>query len=117
VHVVEGQHGGVGRVAVLLPHRPAVERGQAGGALRHAGKAAQPHEAVGRVQVAKLPHHGHAHGLLRVDERAVEQLDQRIALAGVQRVLAQLHHLAGDVADGHGGQKWRMWLHGWRWPG
>ena len=50
-------------------------------------------EAIGIVKIAELPHHAHAFPFLRFDELAVEQLDQHIALARVQRVLAQLDDL------------------------
>jgi hypothetical protein len=93
-HVIRIDHRGVGDVAVRGPHRPAVERLQAVRTRRHVLEPAQPDEAVSMVQVAELADHAHAQCLLRLDEFAIEQLDQHVPLARVQRVLAQLDDFA-----------------------
>jgi hypothetical protein len=74
---------------VRLPDRPAVEAGQCLGAGRHVGEPAQPDEPIGVVQVAELSQDGHTERLLGLDELPVEEVDQHVPLAGVQRVLTQ----------------------------
>ncbi|MDT4880098.1 hypothetical protein FQZ97_1158250 [compost metagenome] len=92
---------------MLPPHRAVVEGGQAARAAVHGGKTAQPDEAVGCVQVTELAHDGHAHRFLRFHERPVEQINQHVALAGTQGVLAQFDHLAVEVdRRGRFGERW-----------
>ena len=59
---------------------------------RHTRKASDPHEAIRAPPVAKLPHHRHAHSFLRLDEMAVEQIDQDVTLTRLEGVLAQFEH-------------------------
>jgi hypothetical protein len=84
---------------VTLPHRAAVEGAQRLRTRGHVGESAQPDEAVRVVQVAKAAEDGHAQRLLRLDELALEQVDQHISLARVQRVLAELDRR--DLAAGN----------------
>ncbi len=88
-----------------LPHRAAVERAEAVGARGHVGEGAQPDEAVGVVEVAERAHDRDARVFLRLDELALEQRDEVVAAARVQRVLAQLEHgeRLDDGGKGHGG--------------
>src|SRR4030095_2250126 len=55
------------------------------------GEATQPDEAVGLVQVAERPDDPVAVLLLALDEVLLEERDQRVALARMERVLAPLH--------------------------
>jgi hypothetical protein len=61
------------------------------------GKPAQPHEVVGAIGVAELSEDVHADCLLSLDELAIEQLDQGVAFAGVEQVLAELDQLGGGA--------------------
>ena len=63
---------------------------------------------VGLIEVAELAQHTHAVGLLRLHQRAVEQVDEHLALLRVQCVLAQLDNGA-FVGSGRGcaGRGWR----------
>jgi hypothetical protein len=54
------------------------------------GKPRSHNEAVQMIQVAELAEDVHAEGFLGLDELAVEQLDQDVTLARVQRVLPEL---------------------------
>src|ERR1700761_6425586 len=75
---------------MLLPHRPAIERRQRSRSCRHVGKAPQPDKAVRIAGSAERADDIHALGFLALDEFSLEQVDQHIALAGFQGVLAQL---------------------------
>ncbi len=68
----------------------------------HVGKAAQPDEAVGIVEIAERADPVHADRLLRLDQPALEEVDQRLAPARAQRVAAQFDH-AVLVAQAPGG--------------
>jgi hypothetical protein len=57
---------------------------------RHVAESAQPDEAVRVVEVAELADHLHADRLLRLDELAVEELDQHVTLPRMERVLTKL---------------------------
>jgi hypothetical protein len=59
-----------------------------------------PDEPVRIVEVAELADHLHPDRLLRLHELAVEQVDQDIALSGMQRVLTKLD----DRRPAHSGQ-------------
>ena len=59
---------------------------------RHVGKAADPDESIRTPPITKLPDDGHSSGLLRFNEVSVEQIDQHVALTGLERVLPQLDH-------------------------
>src|SRR4051812_35430610 len=74
------------------PYGVAVERLQRCCARRHVWKAADPDEAVRPIKIAKRADELDADGFLRFDELALEKLDQHVALARVQRVLAKLEH-------------------------
>jgi protein-S-isoprenylcysteine O-methyltransferase Ste14 len=103
-HVVGVHQGGVGRVAVPLPHRPAVEGRQGSATRLHVGEAPQPDEAVGIVEIAEAGRDGHSERLLRLEELALEQVDEHVALPPVQRVLPQLEDGAAGgrrVRKGH----------------
>jgi hypothetical protein len=89
-HVVGVDHRGVRRCAVRLPDRPAVEGGEAPRALCHVGEAAKPHEPVEIVEVAELADDLHPVLLLRLHEMGVEEVDQVVPAAGVERVLPKL---------------------------
>jgi hypothetical protein len=81
-------HGLVRSSAVLFPEWAAVERRErrtAGGVV---AEAAYPYEPVGVVEVPELPYDVDAHRFLGLDQLPIEQLDQRVAPARVQRVLA-----------------------------
>src|SRR5262249_43892205 len=67
---------------------------------RHVAKSSEPHEAVGIVEVAELADHDHADSLLRLDEFAVEQVDQRLTPARMKAVAPKLHD--GALAPGRG---------------
>ena len=47
-------------------------------------------KVVGAVEVGELADHAHSLGLLRLDEFAVEERDQHVALTRMQQVVAQL---------------------------
>src|SRR5215831_13488338 len=79
---------------MLSPHRAAVECAERGRPGRHVGKATQPHEAVGIVGITKHAENDVANGLLRLDELAFKEIDQRLARAGVECVTAQLDDAA-----------------------
>ncbi len=88
-HIVRIDHRRVGRLPVTRPDRSAVvERVESRCPGRHVAEAADPHEAVGIVQVAELADHAHADGFLGLDELRVEQRYQDVALARMQGVLA-----------------------------
>jgi hypothetical protein len=76
---------------VRFPHRSAVKRSEGGLANLHVRKAPKPDKYVWPVEISKLADHMHPHELLRLDELAVEQLDQDIALTGPQRILPKLN--------------------------
>src|SRR5581483_3879467 len=90
MHVARVDHRGVRRRGVPLPYRPTVEARQrlASGAV--VGESAQPHEVVGAIDVAELAEDANADGFLGLDELAVEQLDQLVAAAAAEEVLAEL---------------------------
>ena len=102
VHVVRIDHGCIGGVAVCRPHGAAIKALQRAVARRHVGKATQPDELVGPVQVAELAQHAHALRLLGFHKFPVEQVDEHLALLGVQGVLAQFNDGVG-ICGGHGG--------------
>src|SRR5438067_2371490 len=89
-YVVRVDHGRVGGAAVGLPDRAAIERLQRLGARWHVAKAAQPDEAIGIVEVAELTEEPDARRSLGLDELLLEEADQVLAPAGVERVLPQL---------------------------
>jgi hypothetical protein len=49
---------------------------------------------IRRIQVAEQADNVHRVAFLALDELALEKLDQRVALAGVEGVLAQFQHRA-----------------------
>ena len=55
------------------------------------------HEAVGTVEIAELADDRHALRLLRLDELAVKELDQRLAGARLELVLAELDDHPADA--------------------
>ena len=57
-------------------------------AARHVGKAADPHESIRTPPIAKLPDDGHSGSFLRFNEVSVEQIDQHVALTGLERTAA-----------------------------
>ena len=75
---------------LAMPDRAGIEGGQRPLPRFHVVEAAQPDEAVRIVEVAELADDGHALGLLALDEMAVEDVDQRVARAGMQVILAEL---------------------------
>jgi hypothetical protein len=79
---------------VRLPHRAAVERLERLAARLHVEEASEPDEPVRAIEVPELPEQLHADRLLRFDQGPVEELDQHLPLARVQRVLAKLDHWA-----------------------
>src|SRR5262245_21376589 len=88
--IVAVDHRRVGSLAVPGPDRAAVEGAQCVGTEGHVRKAANPDEAIRIVRVAERPEHADPDGLLRLHELALEELDQRLARAGVERVPPQL---------------------------
>ena len=84
------------------PHGAAIKALQCAVARLHVGKATQPDELVGPVQVAELAQHAHALRLLGFHKLPVEQVDEHLALLGVQGVLAQFDDGVG-IGGGHGG--------------
>ncbi len=87
--VVAVDHRRVGGFAVKLPNGTVIEGGQAGKARVHVGEAAQPDEAIGPVEVAEGADHLHPERFLRLDEVVLEEVDQGITLAVMQRVLPE----------------------------
>ena len=61
-------------------------------AARHVGKTADPDESIRTPPITKLPDDGHSSSLLRFNEVSVEQINQHVALTGLDRVLPQLDH-------------------------
>jgi hypothetical protein len=61
-------------------------------------------EAVGIVEISELAQNVHPRLLLRLDELAVEQLNQRLSPAGTERIPTALDHVAPAAAErcGHG---------------
>ena len=88
-HIIGIDHRGIGGVAMRFPHWSIVERFERRLAQLHVWKAAKPHEAIGIVEIAELPDHAQAVGLLIFEKLALEERDQRVTLARNQRVLAQ----------------------------
>jgi hypothetical protein len=101
-HVVAVDHRRVGGGAVRLPHRPAIEGREAARAARHIRKAVHPDEVVGPVEVVELTHHRHARGFERGDECVLEEIDQHVALARMQRVAPQFDDVAAVGGLGAG---------------
>jgi len=75
---------------MLLPDWAAVESSEAGEPRIHVPESPQPDETIGPVGIAKCPDDLHAERVLGFDEVSFEHVDQRVALARVQRVLAEL---------------------------
>jgi hypothetical protein len=84
--------GGAGGVAVGSPGRRgnAVERLERRPPGGHVGEGAQPDEPIGVVEVAEAAEDLHSQLLLRLDEVGLEELDEAVPGAGMERVLAQL---------------------------
>jgi hypothetical protein len=76
---------------MFLPHRPAVEPGERIPPRVVIAETTQPDEMVDAVDIAELADDADAEGFLRLDELAVEELDQLVAPTAVQEVLAQLN--------------------------
>ncbi len=72
------------------PRRTPVEGLERRLALVHAGKAAQPDEAVRIVEVAEGPEHRAPGRRLRLQELGVEQVDQLVPPAALEGVLTKL---------------------------
>ena len=84
--VVDIHHRRVRRDTVGAPDGARVERLQRRRAACEVGEPAQPDELIRIVEVAKRPQNSHPERLLRLDELTVEQLDQPLARARLQRV-------------------------------
>jgi hypothetical protein len=56
-----------------------------------------PHESIRIGEIAKVADHGDPDGFLRLDELALEEVDEAIALVRVERVLPELHDGAARV--------------------
>src|SRR6185369_13008583 len=65
----------------------------------HVAEAAQPDEAIRIVEIAVLTDDAHADRLLPFDEVIVEDVHEHVALAWMQRVLAQLEDRVGRLID------------------
>src|SRR5947209_4158917 len=85
-HVVGIDHRRIGYVAMSRPHRAVIEAGQAALARVHIREAAKPDESVRIVEVDKLADHLHTEVFLAFDELALEEIDQHIASAWMERV-------------------------------
>src|SRR2546422_10243180 len=83
---------------MLPPHGTSVERLKRVLTRLHAGEAAHPVEAVRIVAIPQLAENRHPDSLLRLYEFAVEQVDQGVSLAGVQRITTEFDHLASIAA-------------------
>ena len=96
-------------------HGPVVEGLKAFGAALHVAESAQPHESIRVIEVAELADHLQAECLLRFDELAIEEIDEDVALAGMQDVLAQLDNrretYISVVENGHRHQSSAMGEH------
>src|SRR5215467_861928 len=101
-HVVGIDHRAIGALAVPRPDGAAIEGAERLGPGRHVAEPSEPHEAVGIVEIAELADHGHADRLLRLDEFAVEQVDERLAPARMKTVAPKLHDGALDRSRVHG---------------
>ena len=77
---------------MILPDGIRIECAQRGQPRLHVRKPAHPYEAVWVVEIAERAEHMAAKLLLAFDETSFEQLDQHIALARMERVVAQLKH-------------------------
>ena len=84
---------------MLLPDRTSVEGLDRLSACLHVGEATHPDEAVGIVEISEPAENVHPRLLLRLDELAVEELDQRLSPAGTERVPTALDHVAPDAAE------------------
>ena len=101
-HVVRIDHRGVGGIAVQLPNRSAVKALQRLSAGGHIGKPAQPDETIGVVDIAKLADHADPECFLALDEFPIEEIDENLARARVERVLAELDdRQRGHLGCGH----------------
>ena len=63
---------------------------------RHVREATEPDEPVGSVEVLELSEDADAHRLLRLDELALEEGDQRVPLTRVKGVLPELDDGTGN---------------------
>jgi hypothetical protein len=107
-HVVRVDHRRVCGVTVSLPNRAAVEGLQASCSAAHVAKAPDPDESIRLVEVAELADHRHVDRFLCLDELAVEELDQDVSPARMERVLPELE----DGAVGCGDRPRRLGAHG-----
>jgi hypothetical protein len=82
---------------MALPYRAEIKAIQRRRARGHVGKTAQPDETVRAVQVAELADDPHAVSLLALDEMAVEDVDQHVPFAWMQRVLTQFEHCVRSI--------------------
>src|SRR5262245_8972004 len=113
-HIVGLEHGGVRGISVRRPHRPSVEGFEGFAARVHVREAAQPHETILATAIAELTDQRHAGRLLRLDEIALEQVDERVALTRLERVLPQFDDRAAIRLcegrthwDSHGTCEWK----------
>ena len=89
--VEAGHHGPYALQLAVQDGRLALTIGSEAGEPRfHVREPAQPDEAIRPVGIAKSPDDLHAERVLRLDEVPFEHVDQGVALARVQRVLAKL---------------------------
>ena len=91
-NVVGVDHRGIGRLAMLFPNRAAVKFLELTRTRFHVSESTQPDEPIRIIQIAKLADYRHASRFLRLDELSFEKIDQDIALAGDERVLAKLNN-------------------------
>ena len=86
---------------MFLPNRSAIKRLQGLSARRHISKAADPDEAIRIIQIAKLSDERYAERFLAFDKFPFEKLDQDVAHARSQSVLAKLQdRTTGERAHG-----------------
>ena len=79
------------------PSWAGVEAVEGGGARLHIGEAADPDEAVRVIQVAEGRDDRAAKRLLALNKFALEEFDQYVALAGLERVVAELESRIGHA--------------------
>jgi hypothetical protein len=72
-----------------LATQAAVERREGFSARGHVLERPNPHETVGLIEVAELADDLHPDGFLTLDEFGLEQIDQHIPLARMERVLPE----------------------------
>jgi hypothetical protein len=74
---------------MLAPDRTGVEGRQLVRTRCHVRESTQPDEAIRLVEIAELADEPHPEHFLALDELTLEEGDERLPRAGLQRVLAE----------------------------